>query len=78
MTGLESGKGSRYSYRVSNGPHTSKTFSFSFAAKEKTVKFLSYGDMGVKNSWTTVKELAKEAATGTHRSTKSSGKQYVN
>ena len=67
MTGLESGKGSRYSYRVSNGPHTSKTFSFSFTPKEKTVKFLSYGDMGVKNSWTTVDQLAKETATGKQR-----------
>ena len=64
MTGLESGEGSLYSYRVSNGPHTSKTFSFGFTSKEKTLKFLSYGDMGVKNSWTTVAQLAKDTMTG--------------
>lgn len=62
MTGLQSGN--RYYYAVEVNGETSKEFSFKYNPVTDSIKFISYGDMGVKNSYGTADAVTKEAATG--------------
>eukprot|EP00041_Stephanoeca_diplocostata_P011948 m.198369 g.198369 ORF g.198369 m.198369 type:complete len:437 (+) comp18745_c0_seq1:160-1470(+) len=53
-----------YYYAVSVGGVSSNEFKFSYRPTADQIRFLSYGDMGIKNSWGTATLAATDAASG--------------
>jgi hypothetical protein len=59
-----SGKKYVYVVKTAAAIGTQKEFSFRYAAAETTLSFLTYGDMGIKNSAYTNKMVTEDAKSG--------------